>query len=212
MTGRNGGTPSSAGVEQALTELLAPVLAGQAVVVEELRLVPAGKRKVLRILVDRDPYAGDQHAPEDTIDGLSLDEVAQISRTVSSCLDALTDEQDPLAGTTYTLEVSSPGVERALTLPRHFRRNVGRLVDLRTTAGASLRCRITAATPDSVTVQTGHGPRELGWGEIEAATVQVEFRRGPAAEPARAADAADEADTADDADAAHDPDDADQEG
>ena len=67
-----------------------------------------------------------------------------------------------MAGTPYTLEVSSPGVDRALTLPRHFRRNVGRLVDLRTTAGASLRCRITAATPDSVTVQTGHGPRELG--------------------------------------------------
>jgi ribosome maturation factor RimP len=189
MTGRNGGgAPSSAGVEQALTELLAPVLADQAVVVEELRLVPAGKRKVLRILVDRDPYAGDQHAPEDSIDGLSLDEVAQISRTVSGCLDALTDEQDPLAGTAYTLEVSSPGVDRALTLPRHFRRNVGRLVDLRTTAGASLRCRITAATPDSVTVQTGHGPRELGWGEIEAATVQVEFKRVAAAEPADADD------------------------
>jgi ribosome maturation factor RimP len=191
MTGRNGGAPSSAGVEQALTELLAPVLAGQAVVVEDLRLVPAGKRKVLRILVDRDPYAGEQHPPEETIDGLSLDEVAQISRTVSTCLDALTEEQDPLAGTAYTLEVSSPGVDRALTLPRHFRRNVGRLVDLRTTAGASLRCRITAATPDSVTVQTGHGPRELGWSEIEAATVQVEFRRA-AAEPAEPAEPAED--------------------
>ncbi len=89
-----------------------------------------------------------------------------------------------MGGTPYTLEVSSPGVERPLTLPRHFRRNVGRLVDLRTTGGASLRCRITAATPDRVTVQTGHGPRDLDWTEVQGATVQVEFRRAPAGDAA----------------------------
>ena len=187
MSARNGGAPSTAGVEQALSELLQPVLAAGGLVLEELRLMPAGKRKVLRVLVDRDPYAGEPLPPEEPIDGLSLDEVAEISRTVSSRLDGLSADDDPLAGTPYTLEVSSPGVDRALTLPRHFRRNVGRLIDLRTTAGASLRCRISAATPQSVTVQTGHGPRELAWSEIEAATVQVEFRRPePATDPAAA--------------------------
>jgi ribosome maturation factor RimP len=180
MTGRNGSTPSSAGVEQALIELLQPVLAGDGLVVEELRVVPAGKRKVLRVLVDRDPYIGPARPPEEPIEGLSLDEVAEASRAVGTFLDGLEESADPMGGTPYTLEVSSPGVERPLTLPRHFRRNVGRLVDLRTTAGASLRCRITAATPDQVTVQTGHGPRDLDWTEVQGATVQVEFRRAAA--------------------------------
>lgn len=192
MTSRSGAALSSAGVEQALTELFAPALAGDGVVVEEVRVVPAGKRKVLRVLVDRDPYAGPPRPPEEPVDGLSLDEVAEISRSLSSRLDAVPTDQDPMAGVAYTLEVSSPGVERALTLPRHFRRNVGRLVDLRTTAGASLRCRITAATPDGVTVQTGHGPRELAWTEIETASVQVEFRRAAPTDDAGDADDADE--------------------
>lgn len=192
MTSRSGAASSSVEAELALTELFGAALAGNGVVLEEVRVVPAGKRKVLRVLVDRDPYAGAPRPPEEPVEGLSLDEVAEISRSLSNRLDALPAAQDPMAGTTYTLEVSSPGVERALTLPRHFRRNVGRLVDLRTTAGASLRCRITAATPDCVTVQTGHGPRELAWTEIETASVQVEFRR--VAAPADA----DDADDADD--------------
>jgi ribosome maturation factor RimP len=177
MSGRSGSTPSSAGVEQALTELLEPVLADDGLVVEELRLIPAGKRKILRVLVDRDPFEDADRAPEEPIEGLTLDEVADASRVVGTFLDQLAGDADPLGGAAYTLEVSSPGVERPLTLPRHFRRNVGRLVDLRTTNGASLRCRITAATPDQVTVQTGHGPRDLGWSDVELATVQVEFRR-----------------------------------
>jgi ribosome maturation factor RimP len=189
MSGRNGSTPSSAGVEQALAELLEPVLADDGLVVEELRLIPAGKRKVLRVLVDRDPYDGGARPPEEPIDGLTLDEVAEASRTVSTYLDQLAEDADPMAGAAYTLEVSSPGVDRPLTLPRHFRRNVGRLVDLRTTSGASLRCRITAATPDQVTVQTGHGPRDLGWDEVEGATVQVEFRRPAPSEAAAQGDA-----------------------
>ena len=185
MTGRNGSTPSSAassaGAEQSLMELLQPVLAADGLVVEDLRLVPAGKRKVLRILVDRDPYAGEPRPPEQPVEGLSLDEVAEASRAVSDLLDQLAEGKgssaDPMAGITYTLEVSSPGVERPLTRPRHFRRNVGRLVDLQTSGGSTLRCRITAATPDGVTVQTGHGARELSWGEVSTASVQVEFRR-----------------------------------
>jgi ribosome maturation factor RimP len=179
MAGRTGSTPASTGIEQALTELLQPVLGGEGLVVEEVRLMPAGKRKVLKVLIDRDPYAEDPQTVDSPVDGLSLDEVAEASRVVSAHLDTLTGDNDPLAGAAYTLEVSSPGVERPLTLPRHFRRNVGRLVDLRTSDGSSLRCRITAATADNVTVQTGHGPRDLTWADVQGASVQVEFKRVP---------------------------------
>jgi ribosome maturation factor RimP len=187
MARRAGSTPPPTGVEQALTDLLLPALAADGLVVEELRLMPAGKRRILKVLIDRDPYATGQPVAsagaaaeaDQPIDGLSLDEVAEASRVVSAHLDTLTGDDDPLAGAAYTLEVSSPGVERPLTLPRHFRRNVGRLVDLRTSDGSSLRCRITAATADNVTVQTGHGPRDLTWADVQGASVQVEFKRVP---------------------------------
>jgi ribosome maturation factor RimP len=191
MARRAGSTPPPTGVELALTEHLLPALAADGLVVEELRLTPAGKRRILKVLIDRDPYAertgsggAPLPAPDEPIDGLSLDEVAEASRLVSEQLDRLSGEADPLEGTPYTLEVSSPGIERPLTLPRHYRRNVGRLVDLETADGSTLRCRITAATPDSVTVETSHGPRELGWADVLSASVQVEFRRAAApAEP-----------------------------
>jgi ribosome maturation factor RimP len=187
MARRAGSTPPPTGVELALTELLLPALAADGLVVEELRLTPAGKRRILKVLIDRDPYAERPGsagpplpAPDVPIEGLSLDEVAEASRLVSEQLDRLTGEGDPLDGTPYTLEVSSPGIERPLTLPRHYRRNVGRLVDLETADGSTLRCRITSATPDSVTVETSHGPRELGWPDVLSASVQVEFRRAAA--------------------------------
>jgi ribosome maturation factor RimP len=196
MARRAGSTPPPTGVELALTELLLPALAADGLVVEELRLTPAGKRRILKVLIDRDPYAerpgsaGPPLPPPDVpIDGLSLDEVAEASRLVSEQLDRLTGEGDPLEGTPYTLEVSSPGIERPLTLPRHYRRNVGRLVDLETADGSTLRCRITSATPDSVTVETSHGPRELAWPDVLSASVQVEFRRVAATpEPSPAQD------------------------
>jgi ribosome maturation factor RimP len=180
MAGRTGSNPPPTGVEQALTELLLPALAPAGIVVEDLRLTPAGKRRILKVLIDRDPYPASDPSPlaaDVPMDGLSLDEVADASRVVSDRLDQISGADDPLDGTPYTLEVSSPGVERPLTLPRHYRRNVGRLIDLKTVDGSSLRCRISAATPDSVTVETSHGPRELTWHDVLSATVQVEFKR-----------------------------------
>lgn len=176
MAAPAGNAPPLSGAEQALMDVLRPVLAGDGLVVEEVRLLAGGQRRVVKVLVDRDPYAEEQ-PPDVPIAGLSLDEVADVSRTVGDRLDRLDPEDDPLDGRPYTLEVSSPGVDRPLTLPRHFRRNVGRLVDLQTADGAGLRGRILAATPDAVVVRTDRGDRELGWADVRSAAVQVEFRR-----------------------------------
>jgi ribosome maturation factor RimP len=175
MAARAGSAPPSTAAEQALVDILRPVLADEGLVVEELRLLPSGRRRVLKLLVDRDPYAEEQ-PPDVPIEGLSLDEVAEVSRVVGDRLDGLDAHEDPLAGLPYTLEVSSPGVDRPLTLPRHFRRNVGRLVDLRTSEGATVRGRIASATPDGVVLTTDGGRRELGWVDVQSASVQVEFR------------------------------------
>jgi ribosome maturation factor RimP len=200
MAQRSGGSPTATGVEQALTELLEPVLAGQGLVLEELRLSPAGKRRILKVLVDRDVFAQDNGVADSPVEGLSLDEVAEASRIVSTHLDELADTIDPLGGTPYTLEVSSPGVERPLTLPRHFRRNVGRLVELRTADGSSLRCRITSVTQESVTVETSQGARPVLWRDVLGGSVQVEFRRTAAPSAGAADSGAADSDDADDAD------------
>ncbi len=95
---------------------------GIGLVLEDVAVTPAGRRRVVKVLVDRDP--GPQDVADEPTDPLTLDEVADATRAVSDALDA----SDLMGEQPYTLEVSSPGVGRPLTLPRHFRRNVGRLV------------------------------------------------------------------------------------
>ena len=87
--------------------------------VEAVEVTPAGNRRVLRIAVDGD-------------DGVSLDTIADATRVVSDTL----DESDVMGERPYTLEVTSRGVERPLTLPRHWRRNVDRLVAVTSTASS----------------------------------------------------------------------------
>ncbi len=141
--------------------LLEPVVSAAGYDLEDLTVSPAGKRSVVRLLVDKDG-------------GVTLDDVAEVSRLVSEALDAA-DEQDPtLLGTSYVLEVSSPGVDRPLTEPRHWRRNVGRLVAATLADGGSAQGRITAADDRGVELDES---RVLAWDELARGAVQVEFNR-----------------------------------
>src|SRR3954468_24237916 len=89
-----------------LTEWVGPVVAGAGYDLEELVVTPAGRRSVVRVVVDRD-------------EGVTLDDIADVSRAVSAALD---DNDGDLGPTPYVLEVTSPGVDRPLTDPRHWRR------------------------------------------------------------------------------------------
>ncbi len=141
--------------------LLEPVVSGAGYDLEDLTLSAAGKRSVVRLLVDKDG-------------GVTLDDVADVSRLVSDALDAA-DEQDPtLLGTSYVLEVSSPGVDRPLTEPRHWRRNVGRLVRASLRDGSVAEGRVTAADDTGVTLDE---ERVLPWADVTRGVVQVEFNR-----------------------------------
>src|SRR6202041_3766396 len=102
---------------------------------ESVRMSVAGKRRLLRIVVD-----GDQ--------GVSLDDAADVSREISAML----DEADALGEVPYTLEVSSPGVDRPLTEPRHWRRARGRLVRVKVAGEGSVEGRVLAADADGVTL------------------------------------------------------------
>jgi ribosome maturation factor RimP len=147
-----------------LTELLTPVVADAGYDLEDLGVTAAGKRSVVRVLVDRDG-------------GITLDDVADVSRVISDALDAA-DEQDPsLLGPSYVLEVSSPGVDRPLTAPRHWRRNAGRLVTVHPVEGPTYDARITSADDEAVVLDVGGDERVAPYATLAKGVVQVEFNR-----------------------------------
>jgi ribosome maturation factor RimP len=77
----------------------------------------------------------------------------------------------------YTLEVTSRGVDRPLTLPRHWRRNVDRLVKVTLTDGTALTGRITTCDDATATLDVDGAPRVLSYADVDRALVQVEFNR-----------------------------------
>ncbi|WP_419998313.1 ribosome maturation factor RimP [Streptomyces boninensis] len=149
-----------------LRELLEPLVHERSLDLEEIEVTPAGKRRVLRVVVDSD-------------DGVELDACAELSRAISEVLDA----KEPLGDQPYVLEVTSPGAERPLTELRHYRRAVGRLVKLQLEAGEELVARITAVDEDGLDLEIpgvkGRKPkaRRVGFDEIAKARVELEFNR-----------------------------------
>ena len=130
--------------------------------VEAVELTPAGKRRVLRVAVDKDG-------------GVTLDDVADATREVGRVL----DDSDVMGEQPYTLEVTSRGVDRPLTLPRHWRRNADRLVKVTLADGATLVGRITRSDDEAVTLDVDGRAREVAYADVAKALVQVEFNRRP---------------------------------
>lgn len=159
-----------------ITPDLEQALAGTGLLVEDVTVTPAGKRRVVKVLLDRD--LADVESATERIEPLSLDEVADAARLVGDAL----DRSDALGEQPYTLEVSSPGVGRPLTAPRHFRRNVGRLVTAHHD-GADVTGRVVAADATTVTLEvpatrtTPARTETLPYAGIERAVVEVEFAR-----------------------------------
>jgi ribosome maturation factor RimP len=163
-------------------------------------VTPAGKRRLVRIWIDRVlPESAD--ATTTVIEPLTLDEVADATRAVGDAL----DETDAMGEQAYTLEVTSPGVDRPLTEPRHFRRNVTRLVTLTPSEGPAVTGRIVSAGPDSVTIEVPAAKKtparavELAYAAVSRAVVEVEFSR-PSSDAAAAHEDAADADPHDDED------------
>jgi ribosome maturation factor RimP len=162
-----------------LRPLLAAALDGSGVALEDVTVTPAGRRRVVRVVVDRPvPDGGDVTQP---VEPLSLDEVARASRAAEAALDG----SDVLGEQPYTLEVTSPGVGRPLTEPRHFRRNVGRLLTVQPRDHEPVTGRLVRAGTDDLTLTAGGRPgeaaaRSFPYAALTRAEVQVEFTRAPA--------------------------------
>jgi ribosome maturation factor RimP len=179
---------SSSSAGRRLATLLAPAVEQTGLDLDEVEVVSAGRRRQVRVVVDKDG-------------GVSLDDVALVSQVISAKLD--TPEGDDLLGSAaYVLEVSSPGVDRPLTQPRHWRRAVGRLVRASLLAGGDITGRVVAADADGVHFAEcgSDGERLLRFDELGPGRVQVEFNRPSAGATgdANARDASDGFDAFDD--------------
>jgi ribosome maturation factor RimP len=152
------GTPAAQ--RERLTALLEPVVSAAGYDLEALTVAQAGRRSVVRVVVDGD-------------DGVSLDAIADVSRRVSEALDAA---DAVLGAAPYTLEVTSPGVDRPLTLPRHWRRNAGRLVSV-PRGGQPVVGRIVEADDSRVVLDVDGAPVEVAYRDLGPGSVQVEFSR-----------------------------------
>ncbi|NEA21401.1 ribosome maturation factor RimP [Actinomadura bangladeshensis] len=171
-----------------LTRLLAPAVGAAGLDLEEVDVRPAGRRRLVKIVVDGDG-------------GVDLDAVARVSEAASRLL----DESDVMGTSPYVLEVTSPGVDRPLTEPRHWRRAVGRLVVAPLAEGGQIEGRVVAADDEAVEIDVvqkgrgkGAGPkgggsagakgagakaagagtvrRRFALGELGRGRVQVEFK------------------------------------
>ena len=148
-----------------VTRVLEPVIQAAGLDLESVRVTAAGRRRLLRVVVDSDR-------------GVSLDDAADVSRELSAALDAVAVMGD----FPYTLEVSSPGVDRPLTDDRHWRRAVGRLVQVTVTdsdGARSVSGRIAAADADGVTLDVEGARRHFPRAVLGPGAIQVEFGHPP---------------------------------
>lgn len=149
--------------ESELAAVIEPILAQHGLELDRLDVTPIGKRSVLRVTVDGD-------GPEGR--GPLLDDIAAASSAVSAAL----DESPAVGNQPYTLEVSSRGVSKPLTDPRHFQRNAGRLVKLWLGEGETIG-RIRGFVEGEVVVDVEGAERRYPLEDVHKAVVQVELNR-----------------------------------
>ncbi|MBC8195972.1 MAG: ribosome maturation factor RimP [Acidimicrobiia bacterium] len=130
-------------------------------------------------LVDVEYEGGILRLTIDHSDGVGMEAIASVTREVSRAL----DHEDPI-GSTYTLEVTSPGLERRLKRPEHFMKAVGLKVAIKTHPGVEgdrrLSGLIETADPSGVSIRSEEGTlRVLGYDEILTARTIFEWNPGP---------------------------------
>lgn len=142
-------------------ELVEPLISKAAFVLEEVQVQTPGKHRFVTVIVDSEA-------------GLNLDQVTDVSRLVSEAMDGASFMGD----TPYTLEVTSPGVDRPLTAARHWRKNHDRLVKIIKNDGQICKGRIISSTEDGVVLDCCL----VAFADIKRATIEIEFNRSESKE------------------------------
>ena len=144
-----------------LTELLDPVVTAFSFDLDDVELSRSGGQRILDVTIDGDS-------------GVNLDEVAAVSRAISEFL----DNSDAMGEEPYVLEVGTRGVTKPLTKPVHWKRNIGRLVNV---AGDAINAvgRIVEFDDPNVTLDIKGKSRTISINEISRAHIEVEFKKMP---------------------------------
>ena len=144
------------GKKEEISAAITPALSALGFYLEDVTITSAGRRSMLTVIVD-----GDTH--------LSLDQVTSATKAIGEIVESL----QSLGDTPFTLEVTSPGLDRPLTKPRHWRKNIDRLVKVVLLDGKEVKGRIKAASEVSATV----GESEINFTDIKRASLEVEFKQ-----------------------------------
>jgi len=144
------------GKKEEISAVITPALATLGFYLEDITITSAGKRSMLTVIVDADAH-------------LSLDQVTVATKAIGELVEGI----QSLGDTPFTLEVTSPGIDRPLTKPRHWRKNIDRLVKIVLQDGKEVKGRIKSATDTTATVdQVG-----INFSDIKRATLEIEFKQ-----------------------------------
>jgi len=147
-----------------ISELVTPAVSDQGFYLEDVHVATPGSHRIVTCIVDGDA-------------SLNLDQVTTVSRVISELL----DEAAFMGETPFTLEVTSPGVDRPLTQPRHFAKNIDRLLKIIKLDGSEVTGRILSNTDQDVTltvaVKKETIEQTVSLSEIKRAVVEIEFNR-----------------------------------
>ena len=138
-----------------ISAAIRPIIEASGNYLEELTITSAGKVKILTVIVDSDSHS-------------NLDQITAVTKEISEVIEAL----EELGDSAFTLEVTSPGIDRPLTKPRHWRKNFDRLVKITMTSGQDIQGRIGEATETAVLV----GDQKISFEDIKRAVLEIEFK------------------------------------
>ena len=139
-----------------ISSAISPIIESTGNYLEEVKVLNAGKNKLITIIVDSDSH-------------LNLDQVTQITKSISTTL----DELSALGNSPFTLEVTSPGIDRPLTLERHWRKNIGKLVKVVKNSDEIVEGRILSVTDNSAILENA----EINFTDVRKATLVIEFKK-----------------------------------
>ena len=143
------------GKKEDISAAITPALEALGFYLEDVTIISAGRRSMLTIIVD-----GDTH--------LSLDQVTSATKAIGEIVESV----QSLGETPFTLEVTSPGLDRPLTKVRHWQKNINRLVKVVLLDGSEIKGRIKDVNEVSATVDE----KNINYSDIKRATLEVEFK------------------------------------
>lgn len=144
------------GKKEEISAVITPALTSIGLYLEDLTITSAGRRSIITVIID-----GDSH--------LSLDQVTVATKAISELIENISN----LGDNSFTLEVTSPGLDRPLTKPRHWQKNIDRLVKVTMLDTKEIKGRIKSANNDSVLIDENN----IFFVDIKRATLEVEFKQ-----------------------------------